>query len=73
MAIHHPDQLRQTLMRLHQAHIAVEQVELRTPTLDDVFFELSSWVWVTPRMRENRAGRPLTSGVLGAGEGRNSV
>jgi hypothetical protein len=35
--------------------------------------QLSSWVWVTPRMRENRAGRPLTSGVLGAGEGRNSV
>jgi hypothetical protein len=28
---------------------------------------------VTLGMRENRAGRPLTSGVLGAGEGRNSV
>jgi ABC-2 type transport system ATP-binding protein len=41
MAIHHPDQLRHALVRLHQAGIAVEQVELRTPTLDDVFFELT--------------------------------
>jgi ABC-2 type transport system ATP-binding protein len=41
MAIHHPDQLRHALVRLHQADIAVEQVELRTPTLDDVFFELT--------------------------------
>jgi ABC-2 type transport system ATP-binding protein len=41
MAIHHPDQLRHALMRLHEADIAVEQVELRTPTLDDVFFELT--------------------------------
>ena len=41
MAIHHPDQLREALMRLHQADIAVERVELRTPTLDDVFFELT--------------------------------
>ena len=41
MAIHHPDQLRHALMRLHQADIAVAQVELRTPTLDDVFFELT--------------------------------
>jgi ABC-2 type transport system ATP-binding protein len=41
MAIHHPDQLREALTRLHQADIAVAQVELRTPTLDDVFFELT--------------------------------
>ena len=41
MAIHHPDQLRQALVRLHQADIMVAQVELRTPTLDDVFFELT--------------------------------
>jgi hypothetical protein len=32
-----------------------------------------AWSQVTLGMRENRAGRPLTSGVLGAGEGRNSV
>jgi ABC-2 type transport system ATP-binding protein len=41
MAIHHPDRLRQALVRLHEADIAVAQVELRTPTLDDVFFELT--------------------------------
>jgi ABC-2 type transport system ATP-binding protein len=41
MAIHHPDRLRHALVRLHQAHIGVVQVELRTPTLDDVFFELT--------------------------------
>jgi ABC-2 type transport system ATP-binding protein len=41
MAIHHPDRLRRALTRLHEADIAVEQVELRTPTLDDVFFELT--------------------------------
>ena len=44
MAIHHPDQLRQALMRLHEADIGVAQVELRTPTLDDVFFELTKAV-----------------------------
>jgi replicative DNA helicase len=32
-----------------------------------------AWSPVTLGMRENRAGRPPTSGVLGAGEGRNSV
>jgi ABC-2 type transport system ATP-binding protein len=41
MAIHQPDQLRRALTQLHEADIAVEQVELRTPTLDDVFFELT--------------------------------
>jgi ABC-2 type transport system ATP-binding protein len=41
MAIHHPDQLRDALTRLHQADIGVAQVQLRTPTLDDVFFELT--------------------------------
>jgi ABC-2 type transport system ATP-binding protein len=41
MAIHHPEELRRALVRLHEAGIAVEQVELRTPTLDDVFFELT--------------------------------
>jgi ABC-2 type transport system ATP-binding protein len=41
MTIHHPDQLRHALVRLHEADIAVEQVELRTPTLDDVFFALT--------------------------------
>jgi ABC-2 type transport system ATP-binding protein len=41
MAIRHPDELRQALVRLNQAGIGVAQVELRTPTLDDVFFELT--------------------------------
>jgi ABC-2 type transport system ATP-binding protein len=41
MAIHHPDRLRRALTQLHEADIAVEQVDLRTPTLDDVFFELT--------------------------------
>jgi ABC-2 type transport system ATP-binding protein len=41
MAIHHPDQLRHALVRLDEAGIAVEQVELRSPTLDDVFFALT--------------------------------
>jgi ABC-2 type transport system ATP-binding protein len=41
MAIHHPDQLRDVLARLHEAGIGVTQVQLRTPTLDDVFFELT--------------------------------
>jgi ABC-2 type transport system ATP-binding protein len=41
MAIHHPDQLRDALTRLQAADIAVAQVELRTPTLDDVYFELT--------------------------------
>jgi ABC-2 type transport system ATP-binding protein len=41
MTIHHPDQLRHALVRLHEADIAVDQVELRTPTLDDVFFALT--------------------------------
>jgi ABC-2 type transport system ATP-binding protein len=41
MVLHHPDQLRDVLVRLHEGIIAVEQVELRTPTLDDVFLELT--------------------------------
>jgi ABC-2 type transport system ATP-binding protein len=41
MAIGDPEQLRHALVRLHEAGIGVDQVELRTPTLDDVFFELT--------------------------------
>ena len=41
MAIRDPEQLRHALVRLHEAGIGVDQVELRTPTLDDVFFELT--------------------------------
>jgi ABC-type multidrug transport system ATPase subunit len=41
MAIRDPEQLRHALVRLHEAGIGVAQVELRTPTLDDVCFELT--------------------------------
>ncbi|MFC4060823.1 ATP-binding cassette domain-containing protein [Planomonospora corallina] len=41
LAVHDPDHLRRTLDLLHREGIAVEQVGLRTPTLDDVFFELT--------------------------------
>jgi len=41
LAIRHPGQLRQALVRLDQAGIGVAQVELRAPTLDDVFLELT--------------------------------
>jgi ABC-2 type transport system ATP-binding protein len=41
LAIRHPGQLRQALVGLDQAGIGVAQVELRAPTLDDVFFELT--------------------------------
>ncbi|GGL54614.1 ATP-binding cassette domain-containing protein [Planomonospora parontospora] len=41
LASHGPDHLRRTLDLLHRADIAVERVGLRTPTLDDVFFELT--------------------------------
>ncbi|MCG5214636.1 ATP-binding cassette domain-containing protein [Streptosporangium sp. KLBMP 9127] len=37
-----PDHLRRTLDVLHRAGIPVEHVDLRTPTLDDVFFELTA-------------------------------
>jgi ABC-2 type transport system ATP-binding protein len=42
LAVHDPDQLRRALDLLHRADIAVERVELRAPTLDDVFFELTA-------------------------------
>ncbi|MGP4093268.1 ATP-binding cassette domain-containing protein [Nonomuraea sp. KM90] len=42
LAVQDPDHLRRTLEVLHGAGIAVEHVELRTPTLDDVFFELTA-------------------------------
>ncbi|MFC5826576.1 ATP-binding cassette domain-containing protein [Nonomuraea insulae] len=42
LAVQDPDHLRRTLESLHAAGIPVEHVELRTPTLDDVFFELTA-------------------------------
>ncbi|MBB5083315.1 ABC-2 type transport system ATP-binding protein [Nonomuraea endophytica] len=42
LAVQGPDHLRHTLDELHRAGIPVERVELRTPTLDDVFFELTA-------------------------------
>jgi ABC-2 type transport system ATP-binding protein len=42
LALQGPDHLRRTLELLHRAGVAVEHVELRTPTLDDVFFELTA-------------------------------
>ncbi|GAA3472127.1 ATP-binding cassette domain-containing protein [Nonomuraea roseola] len=42
LALQDPDHLRRALDLLHGAAIAVERVELRTPTLDDVFFELTA-------------------------------
>ncbi|GGK70882.1 daunorubicin resistance protein DrrA family ABC transporter ATP-binding protein [Planomonospora parontospora subsp. parontospora] len=41
LAVHDPDHLRRTLDLLHREGITVEQADLRTPTLDDVFFELT--------------------------------
>ncbi|GAB2908115.1 hypothetical protein ACFMQL_26735 [Nonomuraea fastidiosa] len=37
-----PDHLRRALDALHRAGVAVERVRLRTPTLDDVFIELTA-------------------------------
>ncbi|TDD32824.1 ATP-binding cassette domain-containing protein [Nonomuraea terrae] len=42
LPVQSPDHLRRALDALHHAGIAVEHVELRTPTLDDVFFELTA-------------------------------
>ena len=42
LAVRNPDHLRRILDALHRAGVAVERVELRTPTLDDVFFELTA-------------------------------
>ncbi|MDP4506126.1 ATP-binding cassette domain-containing protein [Nonomuraea turcica] len=42
VAVQGPDHLRHTLDVLHRAGVGVEHVELRTPTLDDVFFELTA-------------------------------
>ncbi|MFC4119292.1 ATP-binding cassette domain-containing protein [Nonomuraea zeae] len=42
LALQSPDHLRHTLDLLHRAGVAAERVELRTPTLDDVFFELTT-------------------------------
>ncbi|HEX6683646.1 MAG TPA: ATP-binding cassette domain-containing protein [Candidatus Limnocylindrales bacterium] len=39
--LHSPDHLRNVLNRLGDAGIELEHVELRTPTLDDVFFEMT--------------------------------
>ncbi|MFI6987394.1 ATP-binding cassette domain-containing protein [Nonomuraea wenchangensis] len=41
LAVHGPGDLRRALDALHRAAVEVERVELRTPTLDDVFFELT--------------------------------
>ncbi|PZG08966.1 ATP-binding cassette domain-containing protein [Nonomuraea aridisoli] len=42
LAVQDADHLRRALDALHHAGVAVEHVELRTPTLDDVFFELTA-------------------------------
>ncbi|MFI7613326.1 ATP-binding cassette domain-containing protein [Nonomuraea terrae] len=42
LPVQSPDHLRRALDALHHAGIDVEHVELRTPTLDDVFFELTA-------------------------------
>ncbi|MFI6295897.1 ATP-binding cassette domain-containing protein [Nonomuraea sp. NPDC050790] len=42
LAVQGPDHLRHTLDELHRAGIPLEGVDLRTPTLDDVFFELTA-------------------------------
>ncbi len=42
LAAHGPEHLRRTLNLLHDAGVAVERTELRSPTLDDVFFELTA-------------------------------
>jgi ABC-2 type transport system ATP-binding protein len=42
LALQDPDQLRHTLNLLEEEGIAVERVELRSPTLDDVFFEFTA-------------------------------
>ncbi|WP_336245577.1 ATP-binding cassette domain-containing protein [Nonomuraea sp. SYSU D8015] len=42
LALQGPDHLRRALDALHRAGVGVEHVELRTPTLDDVFFELTA-------------------------------
>jgi ABC-2 type transport system ATP-binding protein len=41
LALQGPEHLRRTLNLLHQAGVGVERVELRAPTLDDVFFEFT--------------------------------
>lgn len=41
LAVQDPEHVRQVLNALHLADIPVQQVELRAPTLDDVFFELT--------------------------------
>ncbi|WP_344214480.1 ABC transporter ATP-binding protein [Nonomuraea bangladeshensis] len=41
LAVHGPGDLRRALDALHRAAVEVERVELRSPTLDDVFFELT--------------------------------
>ncbi|MFG2021180.1 ATP-binding cassette domain-containing protein [Actinomadura geliboluensis] len=41
MAVQGPDHLRHALDLMHRAGVTVERVELRAPTLDDVFFELT--------------------------------
>ncbi|MER6171046.1 ATP-binding cassette domain-containing protein [Streptosporangium sp. NPDC001681] len=42
LALQGTDQLRHTLNLLEEKGIAVERVELRSPTLDDVFFEFTA-------------------------------
>jgi ABC-2 type transport system ATP-binding protein len=44
VGIQHPEQLRLTLDCLHRAGITVQAVDLRAPTLDDVFFALTEAV-----------------------------
>jgi ABC-2 type transport system ATP-binding protein len=42
LALQSPDHLRRALDLLHRAGIDAEHLELRAPTLDDVFFELTA-------------------------------
>ncbi|GGO75810.1 daunorubicin resistance protein DrrA family ABC transporter ATP-binding protein [Nonomuraea cavernae] len=42
LAVQGPDHLRHTLDLLHRAGVVVEHVALSTPTLNDVFFELTA-------------------------------
>ncbi|MCF6476739.1 ATP-binding cassette domain-containing protein [Nonomuraea sp. MG754425] len=42
LALQGPDHLRHTLDVLHRAGVPLDRVELRAPTMDDVFFELTA-------------------------------
>ncbi|MEV0588473.1 ATP-binding cassette domain-containing protein [Nonomuraea sp. NPDC050310] len=56
LGLQDPDHLRRTLDLLHHDGIPVERVELRTPTLDDVFFTLTAATAATPLPRSGGTG-----------------